>query len=69
MRPECKELLEKLAVVMKMQKINEKYYYGEAGSLFKMTNFGFVIAKIEDQFNDSLHPRYISRSYSLNLIS
>lgn len=57
MKTECKEILEQLAKVMKMTKVNDEFYYGEHGTLFKATNFGFVLSTLEDYANPS-HPNY-----------
>lgn len=67
MKKELIPHLEAIADIMNMTKINERYYKGEHGTLFKMTSFGFVIPNHEDLLNDNLHPNYISRSFSLQL--
>jgi len=41
MKTEIKTLLEQLANINKMTKISDKYYRGPAGTLFKITSFGF----------------------------
>lgn len=58
MKAELIPHLEAISVIMNMTKINERYYKGEHGTLFKMTHFGFVVAKHEDLLTDKLHPNY-----------
>lgn len=66
MKDEIIPHLEGIASIMNMTKINEVFYYGENRTLFKGTNYGFVLAGLKDLDNPK-HPNYISKSYSLLL--
>lgn len=62
MKQEITPHLEAIASIMKMTKVNNEFYYGEHGTLFKATNFGFMPSKYEDYANPK-HPNY-SRKYN-----
>ena len=59
MKQEIQPHLEAIASIMKMTKVNDEFYYGEHGTLFKATNFGFRLAVIEDCSNLN-HPHYLN---------
>jgi hypothetical protein len=57
--------IEAIASIMKMTRVNDEFYYGEHKTLFRATNFGFVLSTVDDYANPK-HPYYISRSYSMD---
>ena len=46
MKKDLNKLLDDLADYHEMTKINDKYYQGKYGSIFKKTSFGFEIASV-----------------------
>ena len=46
MEKEIFQKLMELARLLKLKKINDKYYQGQYGTIFRITSFGFEVASI-----------------------